>query len=359
MSFAAEQLGHLVPVTLLTGFLGSGKTTVLNTLLHHPGFGRTAVIVNEFGEIGLDHELVVSSNDSMVLLQSGCLCCSLRGDLLDTLRDLGDSRIAGDVDFDRVVIETTGLADPAPILHTLLTSYDLSQQFRVDGVVTTVDAATGVETLVCHEEARRQAALADLILLTKTDLPESREDELRERLLDLNASAPVLRVIDGQVDPARLCDLGHFDLGMKSEAVRAWMQQDAVPEPGQGNGDVLRHRDAIRAVSWVVERPLTASQFDLWMELLMARRGQDLLRFKGLVHLADVPHPFVVHGVQHLFHPPVVLKDWDGDDRRTKFVMIVNDFTDPELRDLFDALNAIPATANLPPDGYLTAEVPA
>lgn len=340
-----------VPVTVLTGFLGSGKTTVLNVLLRRPAFGRAVVIVNEFGEIGLDHELVVSSTESLVLLQSGCMCCSLRGDLLETMLELSERREAGELDFERVVIETSGLADPAPILHTLLTHRALAQTFLVDGVVATVDAATGWTTLTRHEEARAQAALADLILLTKTDLPEADAPAVRAALAGLNPSAPVRTAIAGEIDPAALSGLGHFDPAMKSSQVSEWIR--SAP------GDAPTHLDAIRSVSREIDTPVSANQFDFWMTLLMARRGEDILRFKALIHLADGPYPFVVHGVRHIFHPPVLLKDWKGGSRRSKLVMIVRGFTDPELEDLFAALEAFPALAPVPSGEYLAAEASA
>lgn len=346
-----------VPITLLAGFLGSGKTTVLNTLLRHPDFGRTAVIVNEFGEVGLDHELVVSTTETMVLLQSGCMCCALREDLLDTLLELAERRRAGELEFDRVVIETTGLADPAPVLHTMLTSVDLSELFTVDGVVVTVDAATGLNSLRTREEARRQVALADLVLLTKTDLPEAETDAVRKEIAALNATAPIEIVLNGCVEPERLSALGHFDLAMKAPAAQAWLRQEAVPVPRRVELDAPKHLDAIRSVSWVIDDPLSATLFDIWMDLLMARRGNDILRFKGLIHVKDMSHPFVVHGVQHIFHPPVLLKDWQGDDRRTKLVMIVRDFTDPELQHLFSALTYFEVAGHVLPGGYLSAEV--
>ncbi|MDQ7261270.1 GTP-binding protein [Paracoccus sp. PS-1] len=346
-----------LPVTLLTGFLGSGKTTVLNGLLRHRDFGRTAIIINEFGEIGLDHELVVSTTETLVLLQSGCMCCALRGDLLDTLVELAERREAGELDFERVMIETTGLADPAPILHTLLTSMDLSERFVTDGVVATVDAATGPDTLRRHEEARRQVALADLVLLTKTDLPEADEPAARREIAALNSAAPVQIALQGRIDPRRLTGLGHFDPTMKSAEAQGWLRQEAVPVPKLADLDALRHLDAIRSVSWVIDEPISATAFDLWMEMLMAQRGADLLRFKGLIHLQGVPHPFVVHGVQHIFHPPVLLTDWQGEDRRSKLVLILRDFTDPELRDLFSALNSVAVSEHVLPVGYLSAEV--
>lgn len=346
-----------VPLTLLTGFLGSGKTTVLNGLLRDPDFGRTAVIINEFGEIGLDHELVVSTTENMVLLQSGCMCCALRGDLLDTLIELAERREAGELVFDRVMIETTGLADPAPILHTLLTSMDLSDRFVADGVVATVDAATGPGTLLRHEEARRQVAMADLVLLTKTDLPEADEPAVRREIAALNAGAPVDVALHGRIDPRRLTGLGHFDPAMKSAQARDWLRQEAVPAPHLADMEALKHLDAIRSISWVIDEPISANAFDLWMEMLMAQRGADMLRFKGLIHLQGVPHPFVVHGVQHIFHPPVLLTDWQGEDRRSKLVLILRDFTDPELRDLFSALNSVAVSEHALPVGYLSAEV--
>ncbi|RMC37200.1 CobW family GTP-binding protein [Paracoccus alkanivorans] len=345
------------PITLLTGFLGSGKTTVLNTLLRHPDFSRTAVIMNEFGETGLDRELVVSTTESLVLLQSGCMCCTLRGDLLETLIELGERREAGELEFARVVIETTGLADPAPILHTLITSAELAGRFVMDGVVATVDAAIGLDALHTQEEARRQAALADLILLTKTDLPDADEAALRSEIAFLNAGAPVEIVVNGAVEPSHLTGLGHFDLSMKSKQAQAWLRADDVPAPGYGDPDIQRHLDSIRAISWMIEEPLSASMFDLWMDLLMARRGGDILRFKGLVHLKDMSHPFVVHGVQHIFHPPVLLTDWQGSDRRSKLVLIVRHFTDLEFRKLFRALNSVPVIEHVLPGGYLSAEV--
>jgi len=328
-----------IPVTVLTGFLGSGKTTVLNSLLEQPGFGRSAVIVNEFGEIGLDHELVVSSSDSVVLLESGCLCCGLRGDLLETMRDLQVRREAGEFDFDRVVIETTGLADPAPVLHTMLTDRFLAVHFSMDGVVTVVDTVTGAQTLAAHEDARRQVGLSDLVLLTKTDLADALEAEVRATVAGLNAAAQILPVTHGQIRAERILGLGHFDLSMKSPDVADWMRAEAISESLPSERIV--HGGTIRSVSWVVDEPLTSDRFDLWMDLLMARRGSDLLRLKALVHLVDVPFPFVVHGVQHIFHPPVPLKDWEGADRRTKFVLILKDFTDFEVQDLFGALGSL------------------
>ena len=342
---------QLIPVTLLTGFLGSGKTTVLNHILQCAEFSGAAVIVNEFGDVGLDHQLVMTSSDNVVLLESGCLCCALRGDLLETLRDLAMRQDAGEFAFDRVVIETTGLADPAPILHTLLTNRFLASRFGTDGLVATVDCVTGPETLSRHEDARRQAAMADMILMTKSDLPDARVTAVLETLSVLNPGAEVVTVIDGAVEPSCLTGLGHFDLSMKTADVAGWMR-DAVATTARGHVEGA----GIRSVSWIVDAPLMADQFDLWMELLMAQRGADLLRVKALVHLADVPFPFVIHGVQHIFHPPVPLRDWEGADRRTKFVLILRDFTDGQVAELFEALDRLGGSVPARGGGYLSAE---
>lgn len=344
-----------VPVTLLTGFLGSGKTTILNTLLRHPDFACTAVIVNEFGEIGLDHELVLSSTESMVLLQSGCMCCALRGDLVETLVELATRREAEEFDFARVVIETSGLADPAPILHTLLTNPYLSSYFAIDGVVATVDVVTGLNNLRAHEEARRQIALADLVLLTKTDLLGTETAAICREIARLNPGAEAKVAINGALQPDQLTALGHFDLSMKSREAQEWLRQAEGSRGSDVDGPAPEHLSDIRTVSWVIDQPLSDRTFDIWMDLLMERRGEDILRFKGLIHLEDLPYPFAVHGVQHIFHPPVPLKDWQGDDHRTKLVMIVRNFSDAEIEELQTALSSVQTAKHNLPIGYLSA----
>lgn len=346
-----------VPVTLLTGFLGSGKTTIVNTLLQYPALGATVVIVNEFGEIGLDHELVLSSSEDIVLLQSGCLCCSLRGDLLELLLELNERRAAGEFSYERIVIETSGLADPAPILHTFLTHSVLADAFVMDGVVVTVDTVVGAETLAQHEEAKRQVAMGDLLLLTKTDLPEANEAATQDAIASLNPGAPIRTVKAGQVNPRDLIGLYHFSRAMSATQVGAWMRVDSVPPPSNTDADAWHHLNAIRSVSWCVDAPLIAELFDAWMGQFMAQHGQDLLRFKGLIHVKDAQLPYAVHGVQHIFHPPVALKAWQGEDRRSKLVVIVRDFTDPELEEIFAGLDAQAPSLPLSHGGYLSAEV--
>ncbi|WP_265975571.1 CobW family GTP-binding protein [Brucella intermedia] len=349
-----------IPISLLTGFLGSGKTTVLNHLLHHPDLSRTAVVINEFGEIGLDHELVESSTENMVLLQSGCLCCTIRGDLVQTLHSLSDRRERGEITaFDRVIIETTGLADPAPILHTLMTDGMLSHEFRLDGVITMVDAAAGSASLDAQIEAVKQVAVADRILLTKTDLVEPAETKvLEERLRVLNPAAPIIRAHNGAVDPSSILEAGLYNPATKSLDVQSWLKAETYAEPeyhhehhhhgaadehaghSHHHHDVNRHDERISAVAYTVNEPIPASLFDVWLETLMVLRGPNILRMKGIINVVGAPAPFVLHGVQHIFHPPVLLKDWPSDDRRSRIVLIGRDLTDEFLQQTFDFLGS-------------------
>jgi G3E family GTPase len=322
----------LVPVTVLTGFLGSGKTTVLNHVLKQPGMAATAVIVNEFGEIGLDHLLVESATDDVVLLNSGCLCCTVRSDIADTLLDLFVGRANGKLpDFARVVIETTGLADPAPVLHTLISDPLIAARYALDGVVTTVDAVNGAATLDRQPEALKQAAVADRLLLTKTDVAEApTAASLRVRLAVLNPSAPIIAAAQGAVDPALLFNLGFYDPSTKTVDVQRWLRDEAFAAPDHDHGeerhDVNRHDDRIRAFCITRERPISWAALSTWLDALATMRGDDLLRLKAIVALSDRPdEPVVVHGVQHLFHPPVLLPCWPSEDHRTRMVFITRD----------------------------------
>ena len=327
----APEPSSLIPVTLLTGFLGSGKTTVLNHVLKQPEMAATAVIVNEFGEIGLDHLLVERSSEDVVLLNSGCLCCTVRGDIVDTLTNLFVDRVKGKVPFfTRVAIETTGLADPAPILHTLMTDPIVAARYMLDGVVTTVDAVNGAGTLDKQPEAVKQAAVADRLLLTKTDLadPAARR-AIEVRLTALNPSAPIVLVAGGAVDPALLFNIGFYDPVTKSADVRRWLRDEAF-ETGHAHvhqhPDVNRHDDRIRAFCITRERPISWAALSAWLDGLATMRGDDLLRLKAIVALSDRPdQPVVLHGVQHLFHPPVLLPEWPSEDRRTRMVFITRD----------------------------------
>ena len=335
-----------LPVAVITGFLGSGKTTLLRHLLQHPEMGETAVIVNEFGEIGLDHLLVETAKEDVVLLNSGCLCCTVRGDLIATIRDLYKRRVRGEVpSFERLVIETTGLADPAPILHTLMSDPLIVQRFRLDSVVTTVDAATGSDSLDRHEESRRQAAVADRLLVTKTDLAESGPlAELEARLAALNPAATRHRVVQGAIEPEALFNAGLYDPETKSSDVRRWLQAEAYEAAPHDHGghahDVNRHDGAIRAFCLTHDTPLDWDRFCSWIDMLISLYGRDILRIKGLLNVADQEPPLVIHGVQHVFHPPVSLADWPDADHRSRLVFIVRGLDPAVFENTLAAFNA-------------------
>ncbi len=337
-----------LPVSVLTGFLGSGKTTVLRHLLTQPDMANTAVIVNEFGEIGLDHMLVENAKEDTILLNSGCLCCTVRGDLVETMRRLFKQRVQREIPpFDRLVIETTGLADPAPILQTLMNDPFLVERFRLDGVIATVDAANGGTTLDNHFESVKQAAVADRLLLTKTDAAEPDAAEaLKIRLKDLNPAAPVLPVSQGKVEAAALFNAGLYDPTTKTLDVQRWLKTEAYEEDdGHGDDhdqgddhdhghdhhhdhhhhDVNRHDASIRAFCITREEPLNWDRLNSWVEMLIMLYGGNLLRIKGILNIEDCEGPVVIHGVQHMFHPPIQLESWPDGDHRSRLVFITRD----------------------------------
>jgi G3E family GTPase len=362
---AAEQR---IPVTVLTGFLGSGKTTLLNKLLRRPELADTAVIINEFGEIGLDHLLVEKSDDEgMVTLNSGCLCCTVRGDLVRTMSELFLKRSRGEVSqFKRMVVETTGLADPAPILHTLMTDPLLASRYRLDGVVTTVDAVNGGSTLDNHEEAIKQAAVADRILLTKVDIAEAAPlAELKHRLQHLNPGAEAISITAGEIDPNAILNAGLYNPDTKSADVKRWLHEEAYEgshdhghshkhdhghDHGHGHDDhghdhasgeqdphnVNRHDDRIKAFCMTFDEPMSWSTVAAAFDALVTYRGPDLLRMKGILNVKDTDKPVVIHGVQHVFHPPATLDAWpEGDDRKSRVVFITRDIAESTIRKVF------------------------
>jgi G3E family GTPase len=331
------------PVSMITGFLGSGKTTLINALLKHPDMAETAVLVNEFGQIGLDHLLVEALDDDVVLMDSGCLCCTIRDDLSSTLRSLFARRAAGEVpDFRRVLIETTGLADPAPILHTLLTDPGVLEHGVVDGVVTTVDAVNGARQFATHPESVKQAAVADRLLITKTDIaPAGEVDDLRERLARINAGASIEQAIQGDIGPQALFGVGPFDSAARHPDVGRWLgEQREASAHRAHHHDVNRHDDSIRAYCLRYDEPLPWEPFVGWIRTLIATHGEKLLRIKGIVNVAGQDKPIAIHGVQHLFHDPAQLPDWPDGDTRSRIVFITRDLPRETVERMLEDMKA-------------------
>lgn len=324
----------MIPVTVLTGFLGSGKTTLLANFLKRPEFARTAVIINEFGEIGLDHELIAASEETVVELETGCLCCVVRGDLAMTLTELLAKRDNGDVTpFERIVIETSGLADPAPILHLLMTDKPLAGRLALSRIVTTIDAVGGLATLDREPLSVKQAAIADVIMLTKTDITAGVPEDLDRRIRQINPTAARAIATFGNSEAIdQLANAPRAD----QEPLR-WLslppEMQAIPEaPLHGNP---------QSFAIVRDAPLSAVALILFLEALAEHCGQDLLRLKGILRIRESPdRPTVIHGVQHVFYPPEFLDRWPTEDRRTRLVFIVRGIPRAWIEALLDAIEA-------------------
>ena len=301
----AERLG----VVLVTGFLGSGKTTLISRLLQHPEMGEAAVIVNELGEVAIDHHLLRQVDERTLVLKSGCVCCSLRGDLADELRDLLSRRTRGEIPpFARVIVETTGLADPAPIVYTLLSEPVVRHHYRLESVVTTVDGTNGLR----EPESVKQAAVADRLVVTKTDVADPRAvRDVEDRLARLNPAAPIIEAVFGAIEPDRL--FGGFERDLRELSL-----------------DEHTHQDDIRALALFLDDELDWTAFGIWLTMLLQARGTDFLRVKGLLNVGDAG-PVLLNCVQHAVYPPVHLEGWPDEDRRSRLVFIGRGFEREEL----------------------------
>jgi G3E family GTPase len=318
--------GTRIPVSIVTGFLGAGKTTLIRALLDSPEGADTALIINEYGEIGIDNALLRASSDATVLLGNGCLCCLARSDLQETLRTLFADRARGAVpSFRRVVIETSGLADPGPLLQTFASDRALGQEFHLQAMVAVIDAPNGARNLASAPEAREQVALADRIVLTKTDLTDPAA--VLAEIAGLTA-APVERAINGAIDPAYLLD-ERLDLPVR------------IPEHDNSHGHAHAHSHGIDSFIVLFDRPLHWSAFEQAMAVLTTLRGADLLRVKGIVAVEDAKGPVVVHAVQHTAHRPIELQSWPDDDHRSRLVFITRGIGKAEVEALFAAVTVI------------------
>ncbi len=366
MNFERDPLAGKIPVTLITGFLGSGKTTLISKLVKHPDMHRVAVVINEIGEIGIDHDLVTMSSENITLLANGCICCSVRTDMQETLRELFAQRRAGLMaDFDRVIVETTGLADPAPVVQTLVSDTLLAAQYRLDGVVTLVDALHGLHQLEHQPEAVKQIALADRIFITKSDMLDAAQsptsasdksanqlDALTAAVLATNPHAGVSLIVHGAVEPAMLTNLGLASarasaatLTFLGESLRNTHAATGQADTALGTGErylgtrPALHDPNITTVSLRFKEPFTWASFSSALDLLATLRGPDLLRVKGIVNVQG--RPVVVQGVQHIFHPPVHLDRWPSGDTQTRLVFITRKISGDTIRNLFQAVGAV------------------
>ena len=348
------------PVTILTGFLGSGKTTLLNRALRDPAMANTAVVINEFGEVGLDHMLAARSDDTIMVLENGCLCCTVFGDLVTTLNNLYHDREGGEIPrFNHVVIETSGLADPSPLIQAFLSDPTLAGLYRIGTVVATVDAVNGPATLDNHIESVRQVALADHILITKLDLIEEAKAEaaLTARLRRLNPAAQISRIDDPALDVGALLRAAGLGPGGSSADARAWLNAAAYEEHNGGGhaaGKNHTHQDHadhdhhglhdrdIASFCFIREQPIPREALRLLLDALQQNLGPNLLRVKGLVYVAEEPdRPAVIQGAQHLLHNLSWLERWPDADRRSKLVFITQGFDRAEVEDMIAVLDRV------------------
>lgn len=332
-----------LPISIITGFLGSGKTTLLNKLLQDPQLQNTAVVINEFGAVGIDHLLVRSAKEDIIVMDNGCLCCTIKGDLVLTLQELFIKRTKMEVpEFDRVLIETTGLADPAPLIHTLMDSPILNTYFRLENVMTTVDGVYGLSELDEHYETVKQIAVAEYLILTKTDLAKHHDiNQLKQRLQSLNPAATLL--IHDNINVSQLFNHSWYHLKTKSLDVQRWLRAEVYTTCPSNSlteeNEKIRHDQYIQSFCIEHEQPLHWKTINQWFQQLTSLRGKDLLRIKGVLYTIETDLPVIVQGVQHIFQPPTTLPTWpDNLPHRSQIVFITRNIKKTVIEQMLEIL---------------------
>jgi G3E family GTPase len=337
MSYFPENIS----ITILTGFLGSGKTTILSSLIKHKLMANAAIIINEFGEIGLDHDLIETTDENVIELQNGCICCTIQGDLKSTLLNLLKKMEKREISpFNHVIIETTGLADPVPIIHTLMTSLDLQRIYSIDGVITVVDSINGESTYNVHEEAVKQTAFADRIVLSKTDIAdEARVNSLTKRIRTINPKVTIIKSNMNSVPVAKLLGLNDYNPQNKDWNVREWLEIEKNKSSKHlhhhHDHDVNRHGDDIETFAMVTSQPVSMTSVNFFLELLMSQMGENILRIKGILNIKGQECPAVIHGVQHIFHPLEWLEKWPSQNKQSRLVFITKNINKDTIDNLF------------------------
>ena len=337
MSYFPENIS----ITILTGFLGSGKTTILSSLIKHKLMANAAIIINEFGEIGLDHDLIETTDENVIELQNGCICCTIQGDLKSTLLNLLKKMEKREISpFNHVIIETTGLADPVPIIHTLMTSLDLQRIYSIDGVITVIDSINGESTYNVHEEAVKQTAFADRIVLSKTDIAdEARVNSLTKRIRTINPKVTIIKSNMNSVPVAKLLGLNDYNPQNKDWNVREWLEIEKNKSSKHlhhhHDHDVNRHGDDIETFAMVTSQPVSMTSVNFFLELLMSQMGENILRIKGILNIKGQECPAVIHGVQHIFHPLEWLEKWPSQNKQSRLVFITKNINKDTIDNLF------------------------
>ena len=332
-----------IGISVLTGFLGSGKTTILTSLIKQKQMANAAIIINEFGEVGLDHDLIETTDEKVIELQNGCICCTIQGDLKTTLLNLLKKMEKGEVSpFNHVIIETTGLADPVPIIHTLMTSLDLQRIYSIDGVITVVDSINGEPTYNAHEEAVKQTAFADRIILSKTDIADKGTvDALTKRIKSINPKVTIIKSDKNSLPVSELLGLNDYNPQNKDWNVREWLDIEKNKSSNHLHNhhnhehDVNRHGDNIETFAMVTSQPVSMTSVNFFLELLMSQMGENILRIKGVLNIKGENRPAVIHGVQHIFHPLEWLEKWPGNDKKSRLVFITKNINKNTIDDFF------------------------